>query len=180
MRKAFKVLVIVLAWILVTGLAFAASSVKDEGTYLGEVTHLDFVGDRIAATKSGGTATITQTPDYTNEVVTASSDTVVTADNRTRFLLTNTATTSTVTLPACADGLEFEFVQAAVRTAGAWVQYVEIDPASTADSIVWLALDGGDKLKSAGATGNSVMLIGSDSNKWYVGAISGAWTDGGA
>ena len=148
--------------------------VQDSGVKQGNAIKLNFTGDT-TCTFSQDTATIdVDSASYTNEVyVGTSTDTVTAADDMTRYI-SATADTVTYILPAAAAGLEYQFV------AGQG-EFVQVDTLTTADTIKYLGLDAGDKLKSAGATGDSVTVASNGSNTWYVvGMGSSAWTDGGA
>jgi len=76
-----------------------------------------------------------------------------------------------VNLPADSLGLEYTIVAASTAT-------VSVAPAE-GDSIIYLTLDAGDELDSAGAAGDSVTLICGASNSWYIKSMTGSWTDGG-
>jgi len=106
------------------------------------------------------------------EVVTGATDTLAAADSGKRMIYTTTSTT-TVTLPAAALGLEFTIIAAE--------GILSVDAASTSDTIIYdpsgAALSAGDKMTCA-ATGDSVTLVCGAANKWYVVNRIGSWTDG--
>lgn len=107
------------------------------------------------------------------DVQEATTDTLTVAESGIWTIKTS-ATTST--LPAWATGLEFK-----LKSSGAYAY--SVDPASTADTIYVapLVLDGGDKITSTAATGNTVHVIaGTTANKWYATCYPSACTDGGA
>lgn len=100
-----------------------------------------------------------------------SSDTLG-ANETGKYCIVNSA--DTLTLPAATtDGLIYHFA------AGDSVTF-SVDPASTSDTIQYLELDAGDKISSAGNTGDSVTLVSDGSNSWYVFEMDGTFTDGGA
>lgn len=167
-----KILCFVALLFLVPVLAYGAVAIQDDGTYEGEAAKVNFSGD-FDVTFAQDLATVTYTPaDDAVEVTTASADTVVAGDDNTTFIATYAGTT-VYTLPTAASGLRFRFAAGVGQT-------VTIDTASTADTIQYLYLDAGDTIDSAGATGDSVELIGA-TGKWYVVDMgSSAWTDGGA
>lgn len=114
------------------------------------------------------------------EIVTATEDTVTTADSPRRFISTGTSAfgLSTFTLPTAATGLEYAFSDGVGTTTVAHV--LKLQPQS-GDNILYgnPPLDDGDKLNSSGATGDSVHIVGG-SGVWYVvGMGSEAWVDGG-
>ena len=106
------------------------------------------------------------------ELITATEEVLTAADSGKLFIATATATT-TFTLPSAVAGLEFGFSTSKGQT-------ISVDPASTLDTILYLSLDGGDELDSAGATADSLKLRAIDADSWVpVDMGSSAWTDGG-
>jgi hypothetical protein len=107
------------------------------------------------------------------EVMTATQDTLATTDTGKRMIYTSTSTT-TVTLPAAALGLEYSVIAGGTSS-------LSIDPATTDDTIIYYpsgtALSAGDKMTAA-ATGDSVTLVCGKAHTWYVKEINGSWTDG--
>ena len=106
-------------------------------------------------------------------------DTVTAAESGKVFAITPTSFT-TITLPTAASGLTYTFVQEAGHGDGSLD--IALDPAST-DKFVGCvnsgATDGmavGDKLRSPGATGDSVTIVGA-STKWYCTQRTGTWVD---
>lgn len=171
-----KKLAIVILLMLLAFPVMASVRLQSEGEDVGMVGYINITGDATTTLSDGmiGTIDIIGGASSDIEVVTASNDTVTTADDGTIFVYTNTSDNKTITLPTAAAGLEFGFVDG-----GCASTTISIDPASTADTIKYLNLDAGDKLTSSGATGDSVTLAGA-SGAWYViGMGSEAWTDGG-
>ena len=160
---------------LVSSLAYAAVGVQEDGTRKGTATDINFTGD-VTVTGSGSVigVAIDNTDDWTNEVVTATNDTVTAADTFTRYIATATSATTTFTLPTAAANLEYIFCNGDTAA-----QTITVAPASTADTIEYLALDAGDTIDSS-ATGDSVHLIGASGTWYVVDTGSNAWTDGGA
>jgi hypothetical protein len=102
--------------------------------------------------------------------VATTNDTLTTAESGKVIVATSNAV---FTLPSAANGLRYSFVDGGGVT-------ISVDPA-VADSIVYLTLDAGDKVTSPGSSADSITLVGDGTNsKWYVEAINGTWTDGGA
>lgn len=168
-----KFLCFLVLFLLAPMVAYGAVAIQDDGTYEGEAAKVNFSGD-FAVAFSQDTATVTYTPaDDTVEIVTATSDTVLTTDDNTTFVTTASTGTTDFTLPTAAVGLRFRFAAGVAQT-------ITIDPASTFDTIKYLSLDGGDALDSAATSGDSIEIVGAV-NTWYVvDTGSSAWTDGGA
>lgn len=107
------------------------------------------------------------------EVVTATTDTLVSTDSGKIMIYTSTNDT-TVTLPA-ATTLGTYFVILSPEG------IVSVDPATTDDTIIYdpsgTALSAGDKMTAA-STGDSVTLVCGATNKWYVVNRIGSWVDG--
>ena len=170
---------IFLAIMLLAFFAFPAFAleVKVDGVVVGGsfATQVNFTGD-VTGSGAGSEKTINigGTGGETVEFVIASTDTVVTADDETIFVSTESGTL--YTLPAAAAGLKFTFVAGGSNTV------VTVDTASASDTINYLSLDAGDKIQSAAlASADSVTLVGDDSNNWYiVGMGSEPWIDGGS
>lgn len=167
MKKSFLLIALIL---LASVPVFAAVAVDEDSTYVGEASKIDFTGD-LNVSFDGSTATV-DFDDFSVEVNSSTADTVTSADDKTIFISTATAD-ATFTLPTAASGLDFIFCD------GGGGKYIYIDPASTLDTIKYLHLDGGDKVKSSGATGDSIRLIGATSTWYVVDTGSSAWTDGG-
>jgi len=116
----------------------------------------------------------------TAEVVTTN-DTVTAADSGTVFLMNTASTTTQVTLPTAAAGLNYAFV--VVGGDGA-TSAVRLDPKSTdrfegcvsSSATTTFAL--GDRMSSpvTQATGDTVTLVGA-STKWYCAGYVGTWVD---
>ena len=108
----------------------------------------------------------------TSYEVGVTNDTLTVAESGKIFVCTANCTK---VLPTATNGVVYTVADGAGVT-------INVDPASTTDTIEYLTLDGGDKISSSGATGDTVTLLGDgDNSKWYViGMGSNAWTDGGA
>lgn len=107
------------------------------------------------------------------EIVTATIDTITSADNGKIFIYRGTAATD-FTLPDCStDEWEVKFVAATGQT-------ITVDTGSTLDTIKYLTLDAGDALDSASATGDSVTLRCFADGLIVPMQMKGTWTDGGA
>jgi hypothetical protein len=173
--EAMKRLIIVICILLFASLSYASVGVQEDSGVVYQTTDINFTGDVTVTNQGSKTSVAIDNSDaFTNEVITATGETVTAADSPRRYILTNAAETSEVTLPVAAAGLEYIFA-----FGGATDQSITIDPASTADTIIYLTLDAGDKLESAGAKGDSVHLVGA-ANTWYVvDTGSSAWSDGG-
>ena len=168
-----KVCLVVMCLMLTASLAYAAVGVQEDSGQIWAATDINFTGD-VTVTNSGSVSSIAidDSSSITNEVVTATADTVTAADSPTRYIATAGATT-TFTLPAAAADLEFIFCDATDTT-------ITIDTYDATDTIMYLTLDAGDTIDSAGAAGDSVHLVGG-TNVWYVvDTGSSAWTDGDA
>lgn len=185
--KKLLILIALLAFVMP---AYAGDiDIQDGGTRVGQATHLNF-GTGFSASLSGRTATVeysaTDGSSWDLEVMSASTDTLTSADAR-KFLVYTypsagaTDNLVTITLPAAESGVEFCVIDGGrPASSGPAARYLQLDPASTADTIKYLTLDGGDKIKSAGATGDCIKIIGTDSNVWYISDMgAAAWTDGG-
>ena len=103
--------------------------------------------------------------------VTATGDTLTAVESGKTIILTG-STSRTFTLPSASLGLAYTFIQSSTCT-------LNVDPNSS-DTIAYLALGAGDKISSAGATGDSISLICGAANTWYIANMEGTWTDGGA
>lgn len=79
---------------------------------------------------------------------------------------------SVFVLPAAASGLIFTFTSGLDAT-----EYMYVDPASATDQILYSTCSVGDRIKSAGASGDSVTLVGTTGGYWFVTAMKGTWTD---
>jgi len=77
-----------------------------------------------------------------------------------------------LTLPTAADGLTYTFVEAAQAPAGNAA--LSIIPQS-ADHIRYTTIATGETLVSAGATGNSLKLVGDADGYWTVTEVNGTW-----
>ena len=146
----------------------------------------DLIGTDGAANTSGIYA-IQHTDDRLATVATDaglifSYEAAITSDTLT---LAESAKTLTVDCPSVC---EFELPAAQVGMSYSFVSIDDtsvfsIDPNGT-DIIYWsvssIPLDAGDKLSSAGATGDSITLFVGAANTWAVKAINGSWTDGGS
>jgi hypothetical protein len=184
-----------LAIALISGGAFAANIYKD--TYTTEDSSGNWtmsgdlsVGDDLTVTGDITGSGIFQSP--SKSLITYINDqgdtpgTVTAAKTGYTFLIaaTDSTTAYQLTLPACADGLTYTFVNATLTT-------VSVKPYSTADTIKYAMLDlpidlnqaSADKITSP-ATQSSLKLVGYASggetkNIWYVAEMTGTWTDGG-
>ena len=170
-----KVCLVVMCLMLTASLAYAAVGVQEDSGQIWAATDINFTGD-VTVTNSGSVSSIAidDSSSITNEVVTATSETVTAADSPTRYIATNTAAGTTFTLPAAVADLEYIFSDGGTNNT------ITIDTASTADTIKYLTLDAGDTLDSAGATGDSVHLVGGSATWYVVDTGSSAWTDGGS
>ena len=106
------------------------------------------------------------------ELITATEETLTSADSGKVLIATATSTT-TFTLPDAAEDLEFSIVAGQGQT-------VKVDPATTDDTIYYLTLDGGDEIDSAGASADSVTIRYYKANTWIPVQMKGSWTDGGS
>jgi hypothetical protein len=113
------------------------------------------------------------------EVVTATGDNLAVTDSGKKMVYTATSDNKLIVLPdATTLGQIYTVIDGRANDVGG-AKYIQIDP-QAGDTIQYLTLDAGDKLKSASATGDSVTLINAASNTWYVVGMKGAWSDGGA
>ena len=170
-----KVCLVVMCLMLTASLAYAAVGVQEDSGTVWQATDINFTGD-VTVSNSGSVSSIAidDSSSITNEVISATSETVTAADSPTRYIATNTAAGTTFTLPAAVADLEYIFSDGGTNNT------ITIDTASTADTIKYLILDAGDTLDSAGATGDSVHLVGGSATWYVVDTGSNAWTDGGA
>lgn len=108
------------------------------------------------------------------ETISATTETVTSADSGKTYISTATQTT-TFTLPDCGStDMQIGFVDAYGKT-------ITIDTYATTETIKYLTLDAGDSIDSAGATGDSIQLRCYTTDTWVpVEMGSSAWTDGGA
>jgi hypothetical protein len=190
MRRFYKALGMLVAVVLLISVpAFAADlqatigGLNSSGNY-----HFTVDSDGVLDGATGSTMTVdnmagalvgnvTGNVSRGYELVTATEDALVLADVGKIMIATATATT-TFTLPAAVVGYEFTVVAASSKEGG---DTIKVDPATTADTILYLDLDAGDEIDSAGATGDSVTLKCISANTWLpVNMGSSAWTDGGA
>jgi len=173
-----KVCLVVMCLMLTASLAYAAVGVQEDSGTVWQATDINFTGD-VTVSNSGSVSSIAidDSSAITNEVVTATNDTVTVADSPTRYIATATGFTTTFTLPAAAADLEFIFCNGGA-TGFAGGQTLTVDPANTTDTIMYLGLDAGDSIDSAAATGDSVHLIGGTGVWYVVDTGSSAWTDG--
>ena len=111
------------------------------------------------------------------EVVTTTESVLTAADSGKIMIATATGSATTFTLPAAVVGMEFTLVGGSAAAGG---KVVKADPKTTADTILYLTLDAGDELDSAGATGDSVTLKCFKANTWIPVYMNGTWVDGGA
>jgi len=171
-----KVCLVVMCLMLTASLAYAAVGVQEDSGTVWQATDINFTGD-VTVSNSGSVSSIAidDSSSITNEVISATSETVTAADSPTRYIATNTAAGTTFTLPAAVADLEFIFVDG-----GCSANTMIVAPASTADTIMYLTLDAGDTLDSPGATGDSVHLVGGAATWYVVDTGSSAWTDGGS
>ena len=169
--RRFKGLLLIVALVMLLAVpAFAADTQatiggqNSSGSY-----HFTVDSDGVLA----GASTSTTKLSRAYEVITATEEAVVAADNG-KIMVATAAATTTFTLPAAVVGMEFTFVAGAAQT-------VSIDPSTTADTITYLTLDAGDEIDSAGAIGDSITLKCYQANTWIpVDMGSSAFTDGGA
>ena len=170
-----KVCVITACLMLTASLAYAAVGVQEDSGQIWAATDINFTGD-VTVTNSGSVSSIAidDSSSITNEVVTATSETVTAADSPTRYIATNTAAGTTFTLPAAVADLEYIFSDGGTNNT------ITIDTASTADTIMYLTLDAGDTLDSAAGIGDSVHLVGGAATWYVVDTGSSAWSDGGS
>lgn len=170
---------LVLTVLLMSASAFAKGN-KNDLAYLGydELQTVDglttsdevIVVENSIPKKGTSISSILALDIYAKSEIGVTSDTLAASESGTIYVCTSNCTKS---LPAVADNLEYTFV------AGSGIT-VTIDPNST-DQIMYLNLDGGDKIASTGATADSVTLLGDKTNsKWYVVNMKGTWTDAGA
>lgn len=114
-----------------------------------------------------------------NEVITTN-DTVTAAETgKTFFINKTTAGTTHITLPTAATGLTYTFT----ALYGNGVTKFRLDPASTdafggncVNSASTTTFANGDRLISAGATGDTVTIVGA-STKWYCTNRTGTFVD---
>ena len=104
------------------------------------------------------------------------SDTLTAVETGKTFTV-DCATLCEFELPAAAVGMSFSFISIDNDAS------FSIDPNGT-DTIKWsisnVPLDGGDKLTSPGATGDSITIFSTTANEWAVKNMHGTWTDGGS
>lgn len=156
---------------------FAAIEVKENGVVKGIINSINATGDvTVAVSGSVATFDVTSEGGFVNEIVTDTEKTVTAADTGKRFIFTtNTGGPDNqvlVHLPAAATGLTYSFVDG-----GAGARMV-IEP-QAGDLIVYLGgtMVAGDRLQSAGDSGNTVTFVGG-SGVWYVvNTGDAAWTD---
>ncbi len=111
------------------------------------------------------------------------SDTVTASESGKVFVITPADTKQVkMTLPTAAAGLTYTFYAADGGTAAAVNKYVIVDPASTdtfvgcVNSASATTFATGDALKNAGATGDTVTLVG-NTLYWYCTSRTGVWSD---
>ena len=168
--RRFKGLLLIVAILMV--FAIPAFSATREATLGGQDSsgNYRFTVDSDGVLAGASTSTTKLSRAY--EVITATEEAVVAADNG-KIMVATAAATTTFTLPAAVVGMEFTFVAGAAQT-------VSIDPSTTADTITYLTLNAGDEIDSAGAIGDSVTLKCYTANTWIpVNMGSSAWSDGG-
>ena len=170
-----KVCLVVMCLMLTASLAYAAVGVQEDSGTVWQATDINFTGD-VTVSNSGSVSSIAidDSSSITNEVISATSETVTAADSPTRYIATNTAAGTTFTLPAAVADLEYIFSDGGTNNT------ITIDTASTADTIKYLTLDAGDTLDSAAGTGDSVHLVGGAATWYVVDTGSSAWSDGGS
>lgn len=180
MKRAFTLLsIILLLMLFLINPLYAQLVIQEDGTTVGGfASTLNFTGNvAVSGVASDKTVSISSGAG-TVEVLSATTDTVTTAESGKRFIYDNSSQKSddtTVTLPTAASSLIYHFTDGGMGTA----TRILIDPVVT-DRIVYLGLDAGDKLRSSGVTGDTVTLIG-ETGFWYIGEMgAGLWEDGGA
>jgi hypothetical protein len=165
-----KLFLMCLAILLLSVPAFASVGIQDNGTYVGEATTLNFE-DSVTATDVDGITNV-YIGRLKNYEVFTTGDTLVAADSGKAIIVHDptigSAGIAAFVLPAASAGLNFKFVMGST-----W--YITVDPAGT-DAIMYSTNVAGDKIKSAGASADSVELV-SDGTRWYVSEMKGTWTD---
>ena len=107
----------------------------------------------------------------------ATGDTLLSTESGKIVIVTATTGTIKYILPAATtSGLNYTFVDG--KSTG--TNTFSVDPATTDDTIRYLTLDGGDKVTSPGATGDSMSLVSDASHHWFIKSRVGTFTDGGA
>lgn len=169
-----KVSALIVAFLFVASVAFAAVGVQRDGTMQGTATDLNIVGAYVSSDGS----TIDIAPGY--PVVIATTDTITTTNSGETLIVTPVSHAGgKITLPSATVGQRYTFVDGKPTGTSTF----SIDPYSTdiiRYSISSVALSAGDKLTSSGQTGDSLSLSCGATGTWYVTEINGSWTDGGA
>jgi hypothetical protein len=99
-------------------------------------------------------------------------DTITAADvGRTFSIDCEDGKECTFILPEAYPGMSFTFIQEATA------ETIYIDTGVTTDTIRYLTMSAGDKLKNSGTTGDSIELISTQRNYWNIKNIYGSWTD---
>ena len=162
--------ILILALMLVPLSSYAAVELREEGTKIGVVEEIDFVGSNVTATKSAGHGVVTVAENAIVEVG-GGADTLTASESGKWFIESGTVEKE---LPAAANGLIFHFQSSTNNV-------ISVDAASNGDTLKYLKLDAGDKVSSGGATGDTITVIGDGTNHlWYVNCSPTACTDGGA
>lgn len=178
MKKYFSIMLVSLLLLFLIGPVFAAVELKDEGVALdGTAGRIDITGDASASGLGYDKTIDIGQGARTIEAVAGHVLTVTAADDGKIFVFA-TRENATATLPNAVAGLYYTFVDGGNTFNVA--PTISIDPATSDDTIVYLALDAGDQITSTGATGASTTVIGA-ANTWYITEMGAtAWTDGGA
>lgn len=120
---------------------------------------------------------------YAKVEAATTNDTITAAESGKTFVVSPVSGSPvTFTLPTAVAGLSFQFI-AGTGHATTTLRYFELDPQSTdylivANSGATSTYAAGDKTKSGGITGDSIMIYCATAGTWIALDTRGTWTDG--
>lgn len=118
----------------------------------------------------------------TSTEVATTNDTVTTGESKKTFLANISDGSITFTLPVAREGIEYTFV-AISGSAASDTGDVYLAPQPTGIFVACVSSDStstfavGDRLKSTATTGDTVKIVGGDSDTWYCVNRINTWTD---
>jgi hypothetical protein len=186
MRKMLALALVALLALVIVPLSYAGTLYDDGEIVIDDTalypktdggSSLGKSGNKFLELHVGDISYTTTSSSYEVTAHPTTTDTLTTADSGKVMVYTSTDDKLVILPAATTLGQRYTIIDGSGQSSTNLSVDVDTTGTGTADTIMYLTLDAGDKITSA-TTGDAVTLVNVSANTWYVESMRGSWTDG--